>query len=511
MNEFEYLLLKKITHNGEFFGKAVPIIQEYFFAESCNQALFRLIKEYYSKYKNVPTLSELVAVVRNVPNAELRQSIVESLQTISKTDEIENMDFMLDETVNWVKDALYFKALQVGSEGLMSKNDELKCEAQRLMDERSKITIDSNLGIDFDDIESMIAYYSERNLGIKTSHREFNKRLGSGFLPGTLSVILAAAGIGKTLLMNDMLTDIFLQNKRVLYVSLEMADKEIMKRVHANSMNIDINTFNEMNKTDEELRVLVKERGDRYETCTKDIVVSAYNRIKTNGKCGKLYIKDYPAGAFSALMLEQLVESYRIEKDITFDLIFVDYIGIMKSDILSPSAGLYSYIKSIGEEVRASAKKMCLPIVSASQLNRQAVNNTDSADNSNVSDSIGTVMTADFMLFLLQDDEMKERNEIVCKCTKNRFNGRTDTWMMNIDYKLMKFNDMEVQPNNKDIPITQTSDSDNSMTDFGIVTAAKMKHAEEYANKEVYEVVKNDLKNMSLSDQELLKQCGIGE
>lgn len=73
-----------------------------------------------------------------------------------------------------------------------------------------------------------------------------------------------------------------------------------------------------------------------------------------------------------------------------------------------------------------------------------AVNSTD-ASNDSVSDSIGTVQTADFILFLLQNEKMKEENLITCKCTKNRFTGRTDTWNMNVDYVHMRFIDAVVQ------------------------------------------------------------------
>jgi hypothetical protein len=73
-----------------------------------------------------------------------------------------------------------------------------------------------------------------------------------------------------------------------------------------------------------------------------------------------------------------------------------------------------------------------------------AVNNVD-ASNDSVSDSIGTIMTADFIVFLLQNEQMKEENLITCKVTKNRFTGRTDQWDMNIDYEHMRFNDLLVQ------------------------------------------------------------------
>ena len=495
---FENVLLKKLTHNGEFFGKVMPILRKKYFNDLGNQELFKLVQEYYADYHDIPSLTDLVAKVKNVSNAEVRAEIIKSLQNINNTEEVQNIQFLCDETLSWVKDALYMEALQVGSDGLMKKDDTLKLKAQQIMDERAKVSIDTDLGLDFDDIDAMIEYYSERMTGVRTHHNELNKRLGPGFLPGTLSIILAASGVGKSLLMTDLISGMIKNNKNILLVSLEMADKEIMKRVHANAMDLPINSLLDLNKTAGELAKL-----DR-PYVTKEMVLSAYQKMKTSGSCGKFYVKDYPSGSFSPLMLEALVESFKIEKNIKFDAIFVDYLGIMKSDLLSPSAGLYSYIKSIAEETRASAKKMGVPIISASQLNRSATNNIDEADNSNVSDSMGTVMTADFMLFLLQNEQMKERKEIVCKITKNRFAGRTDTWLMNIDYEHMRFNEMLVQ-GQVDLNIEATlgigtSSPKASDDDFGIITSTKQKQAEEFANNEVKAIVREDVAKVIATD-----------
>lgn len=497
MTEFEPILLKKLTHNGEFFNKVMPILKKKYFADIGNQELFQLIKEYHGDYHNIPSLTELVAKVKNVSNSEIRAEIIKSLQTINSTEEVQNVDFLCDETVSWVKDAMYMESLQIGSDGLMKKDDTLKLKAKQIMEEMAKVSIDSDLGLDFDDIDSMIEYYSERMSGIRTQHKELNKRLGPGFLPGTLSVILAASGVGKSLLMTDLISGMIKKNKNILLVSLEMSDKEIMKRVHANAMDLPINSLLDLNKTQGELDKL-----DR-PIVTKEMVLSAYQKMKTSGTCGKFFVKDYPSGSFSPLMLEQLVESYKIEKGVQFDAVFVDYIGIMKSDLLSPAAGLYSYIKSIAEEVRATAKKLQLPIISASQLNRSATNNIDEADNSNVSDSMGTVMTADFMLFLLQNEEMKERKEIVCKVTKNRFAGRTDTWLMNIDYDHMRFNDMLIQGAATDIDVSATLGLSGPQVDddFGIVTVEKQKAAEDYATQEVKAIAREDISKVIESDK----------
>jgi len=496
-SNFENILLKKLTHNGEFFGKTMPILKKKYFSKIGDQELFSLIQKYYTEYRNIPSLTELVASVKNVSNAEVRKEIIKSLHNISKTEEVQNIEFLCNETVSWVKDAMYMEALQIGSDGLMKKDDDLKLKAQKIMDERAKISIDRDLGLDFDDINKMIEYYSERMIGIRTDHNELNKRLGPGFLPGTLSVILAASGVGKSLLMTDLASSMLKKGKNILLVSLEMSDKEIMKRVHANALDLPINSLIDLSKTDGELA-----RLDR-PALSKEQILTSYERLKTSGTSGKFFIKDYPPGSFSALMLEQLVESFKIERGINLDIVFVDYIGIMKSDLVSPSAGLYSYVKSIAEEVRAAAMKLNLPIISASQLNRNATNNVDEADNSNVSDSMGTVMTADFMLFLLQNEAMKEKKEIVCKITKNRFAGRTDTWLMNIDYEHMRFADMLVQNAGTDmsnIEITKSLGIKSAPAvlseDFGVITVSKQKEAEKFASSEIKQIVKEDIQKV---------------
>lgn len=368
---FEEILLKSLIYDGSFFNKVFNLLKTDYFKSIGNKEVFKLLKKYYTEYKERPSEVALVTMVKDVPNAELRKTIVESLKEVSKTELNSNTQFMCDETVKFVKDAIYYKGLELGADGLMNKDDSKMKKAQAMFEEMSKVQIDSNLGLDFDDIQTQLEYYSKREFGIKTQHKSINKRLGSGFLPGTLNVILAAQGVGKSLLMCDLISGMLQNSKNVLMVSLEMSENEMLKRIHANVFDIGINTFRDLAKTENEIKQL-----DRPET-TKDMIMNAYQKFKMSGTCGKFFVKEYPAGSFSALMLADLVDKFRVEKNIKFDCIFIDYLGIMKSDLISANSGLYSYVKSIGEEVRAQAVKLGVPIISASQLNRCFSINTE--------------------------------------------------------------------------------------------------------------------------------------
>jgi replicative DNA helicase len=433
---FEEILLKSLIYDGTFFNKCFNLLKAEYFKNTGNSEAFKLLKGYYAQYKERPSEIALVTMVKDVPNEETRKAIIESLKTVAKTDQNTNTNFMVNETVKFVKDSIYYKGLEIGADGLMNKDEAKMKKAQSLFEEMAKVQVDSNLGLDFDNVEEQIAYYSKREYGIKTQHKSLNKRLGSGFLPGTLNIILAGQGVGKSLLMCDLISGMLQSGKNILMVSLEMSENEMLKRIQANVFDIGVNTFRDLALTESELQNL-----DRPAT-TKDEILSAYNKFKMSGTCGRFFVKEYPAGSFSALMLADLVDKFRVERNLKFDAIFIDYLGIMKSDLMTPNAGLYSYVKSIGEEVRAQAVNLGVPIISASQLNRIAVNKVEGVDNSAVSDSYGTTATADLMVFLLQTEEMKSKSEIVVKFTKNRYTGMTDLFTMNIDYDHMRFSDV---------------------------------------------------------------------
>lgn len=480
---FEEILLKSLIYDGQFFNKIFNLLKEDYFKNIGNKESYKLLKKYYSEYHERPSETAIITMIKDVPNGEIRKQITESLKKVVGTELNSNTQFMVDETVKFIKDAIYYKSLEIGSDGLMNKDENKIKKAQALVEEMNKIQVDSNLGLSFDDIETQLDYYSKRDYGIKTQHLSINKRLGSGFLPGTLNVVLASQGVGKSLLMCDFISGMLQNRKNILMVSLEMSENEMLKRIQSNVFDIGVNTFSDLSKTQAELDNL-----ERLATTRNDII-SAYDKFKSSGNAGQFYVKEYPACSFSASMLQALIDKFKIEKNIKFDIIFIDYLGIMKSDLVSASSGLYSYVKSIGEEVRAFAVRNQIPVVSASQLNRSATNKTD-ADNSSVSDSYGTSATADLMVFILQNEEMKAKGEILLKFTKNRYTGITDAFVMNIDYQKMRFSDIDA--------------------DFK--SLEQKEESEKLINNFQNEIIANDkeaVKSNKMSEDDIMKMIGL--
>lgn len=141
-----------------------------------------------------------------------------------------------------------------------------------------------------------------------------------------------------------------------------------------------------------------------------------------------------------------------------------------------------------------------------------ATNNLE-VDNSAISDSIATAMTADMICLILQNEEMKQKSEVTIKFTKNRYTGMTDTYMMNVDYPHMRFADMVVKIGDigSDINISALSNDQkfiktvtpNVSDDFGLITAEKIKIAEDFAKTEEVRISKDHQEAIKKADEKI--------
>lgn len=408
---FELIILKNILNDKSYFNKVKTILKPNIFSEYSNSKIYGLIYDFYERYKNVPTIQELAIQVKDIPNKETRTQIAQNLKKISDAQNIQK-EFLDDYTVKFVKDQMFTQALMLGSEFIDKKDESAKLKAKELIDKAQLININADLGSQYSNIDERIDYYQNPKKGLKfLRFNTLNQYIGEGFLKGTLNLFMAPAGVGKSLLMSTSIGDFLKQGLNVLLVSMEMSDFEFMKRIDADLLDIQINSLKEVDP---------------------ELIRKKFKELKL----GKLFVQNYPAGSFGSNDLSALIEMYKAN-GIEFNAVFLDYLGLMKSDKVSPNVGLYSFIKSIGEEVRAVAKIYEVPIFSASQLNRSAVGNTE-VGNEAISDSLGTSMTADWICFLLQTEEMKNKNMIKFKITKNRYNGRTSSFEMNINYQNMR-------------------------------------------------------------------------
>jgi replicative DNA helicase len=287
------------------------------------------------------------------------------------------------------------------------------------------VTFDPNVGHDYlDQSDQRYEYYHRKEEKIPFDLEKFNTITKDGLPKKTLNIILAGTGVGKSLFMCHMASSCLNQGKNVLYITLELAEEEVAKRIDANLMNI---TF-------EDLAELPKDMYDKK---------VAGLRRKTNGK---LIIKEYPTASASVTHFRGLINELRLKKNFTPDIVFVDYLNICTSARIKPGGNVnsYSYIKSIAEELRGFAVELQVPVVSATQTNRTGFVSSD-VGLEDTSESFGLPATADFMFALIATEELTELNQIMVKQLKNRYNDPNvcKRFMIGVDKSKMKLYDLE--------------------------------------------------------------------
>jgi replicative DNA helicase len=214
------------------------------------------------------------------------------------------------------------------------------------------------------------------------------------------------------------------QNYNVLYISMEMAEEELAKRIDANILNV---SFDDLMALPKEI---YKRKIERFKETTK----------------GKLIIKEYPATSASTLHFRALLNDLSIKKNFKPDIVFVDYLNICASARLKHGANVnsYSYIKAIAEELRGLAQEFKIPIVTATQTTRTGYTNTD-PDLTDTSESFGVPATADLMFALITSEELESLGQIMVKQLKNRYNSPTEfkRFAVGIDRSKMKLFDID--------------------------------------------------------------------
>jgi hypothetical protein len=231
-------------------------------------------------------------------------------------------------------------------------------------------------------------------------------------------------GVGKSLFMCHVAASCLNMGKNVLYITLELAEEEVAKRIDANLMNI---TF-------EDLLALPKELYEQ-----------KANRLKKKTD-GKLIIKEYPTAGASTIHFKSLLNELNLKKSFKPDIIFVDYLNICMSARIKPGGGVnsYTYVKSIAEELRGMAVEYNIPLVTATQTTRQGYSSSD-IELTDTSESFGLPATADFMFALQTNENLEALGQIIVKQLKNRYNDPTvnKRFAIGIDRSKMKLFDVE--------------------------------------------------------------------
>ena len=120
------------------------------------------------------------------------------------------------------------------------------------------------------------------------------------------------------------------------------------------------------------------------------------------------------------------------------------------------TANSYTIVKAIAEELRGLAVETGVPIVTATQTNREGYSNSD-VGLENTSESFGLPATADFMFALIRSEELDQLGQVMIKQLKNRYADPSmhRRFVLGIDKSKFRLYDVEQTAQNlsDDMPV----------------------------------------------------------
>ena len=422
----ETTILRSLACNEDYSRKVLPFIRSEYFTDYTEKVVFEEICKFIFKYNKLPNQEVLRVEVdgRSDLNENSYKEVTNYVTNLDTT--LLDFTWLSDITEKWCRDKAIYLAL-MESISIVDGNDEKKSKdaIPSILSNALAVSFDSNVGHDYlQDYEERYDFYHQTEEKIPFDLEFFNKMTKGGIPNKTLNIALAGTGVGKSLFMCHMAASCLLQNKNVLYITMEMAEEKIAERIDANLLNVNIQEIQNMSRS------MFQNKVTKLSEKTQ----------------GTLIIKEYPTATAHSGHFRALINELALKKSFRPDIIFIDYLNICASSRYKSgmSVNSYSYIKSIAEELRGLAGEAEVPIVSATQTTRSGYGSSD-VDLTDTSESFGLPATADLMFALISTEELEQIGQIMVKQLKNRYNDTVvnKRFVIGIDRAKMRLYDCE--------------------------------------------------------------------
>lgn len=444
MDRIELIILNGLVKHQEFSRKVLPFLKTEYFSSLEERLLFGSIRDYIINYGELPSFPALNVEIDHIVdiNEKSFKELKDLVKLINISDvEEKDLKWLIDNTEKFCQDKALYNAvmdsIQIIEAEKTSKSHKnlTKTAIPSVLSEALAVNFDNRVGHDYiKDSESRYDHYHEKEEKIPFDIELLNTITGGGLPKKSLTVILGSTGTGKSLVMCHMAANNLIDGKNVLYITMEMSERETAKRIDANLFDTEIGNLVSMTK-------------NNYNSKIHEL------QSKTTGR---LMIKEYPTASAHSGHFRYLLDELKLKEKFVPDIIYLDYINICLSMRMKfgTTVNSYTYIKSIAEEIRGIAVEFDVPIVTATQSNRQGVGNSD-MDIDNVSESWGLPATADLMFAIISTEQLAEMGQYLIKQLKNRYNdmNKPKKFVIGVDKAKMKlFNLEQIAQNTVSVP-----------------------------------------------------------
>ena len=377
--DIQKLFLEMMLQDAETYVRVQNIYNAENFYRSLREAA-RFIKKHSDDHKTLPAREQIQAAtgveLREVP--ELKQG---------------HYDWFLQEFEGFSRKQELERAILQAAD-MIEKGDFDPVE--KLIKDAVHISLTKDMGTDyFADPATRINRYFNSGGQVSTGWPQVDKLLYGGFSRGELNIFAGGSGSGKSLVMMNIALNWLQQGLNGVYITLELSEELTSLRTDAMLSNM----------STKDIR--------------KDIDTTTLKVKMVGKKAGTYQVKGLPAQS-NINDIRAYLKEYQIQTERTVDFIMIDYLDLLMpvSAKVSPN-DLFVKDKYVSEELRNLAKELGMLMVTASQLNRSAVEEVE-FDHSHISGGISKINTADNVFGIFTSRAMKERGRYQIQCMKSR-------------------------------------------------------------------------------------------
>ena len=377
--EVQELFLRMMITNAELYVRVTNIFNPENFDRKL-RPVAEFMLEHSDNYKVLPDATQIQATTG---------------MTIAVVDDLNegHYEWFMNEFESFTRRQELERAIMKSAD-LLEKGDYDPVE--KLIKDAVQISLLRDMGVDyFDDPRARLMHLKTSNGQSSTGWPVLDQKLYGGFNRGELNIFAGGSGSGKSLFMQNLSVNWILAGMSGIYVTLELSENLSAMRI--DSMVTDTGAKDIFKDLDNvEMKVKMKQKAS-----------------------GQLRIKYMPAQS-TVNDLRAYCKELQIQTGMKLDFLCVDYLDLLMpvSAKVSPS-DLYVKDKYVSEELRNLAKELDILFVTASQLNRSAVEEIE-FDHSHISGGISKINTADNVFGIFTSRSMRERGQYQIQLMKTR-------------------------------------------------------------------------------------------
>lgn len=402
--EIEMLFLQFMITDPELFVRVNTIVEPHMFGDRRHREAIKFMKDHVREYNAMPTRQQISATTG---------------VDIAPMDDVSShhIDWFLEEFETFCRHKGLEKAI-LDSPDLLEKHR--YGEVEKNIRSAVEIGLVKDLGLDyFENPLERLQWIKDQSGAISSGWRDIDKKLYGGHNRGEITIYAGGSGAGKSLFLQNYAINWSLAGLNVVYISYELSEQLISMRLDSMVSGYAAKEIMR-NMDDVHLRVKMKSKG-----------------------AGKLRVKFMPAGS-TANDLRAFLREYEIQSGVKVDALLVDYLDLMMpiDKKVSPS-DLFVKDKYVAEELRNLAMEYNLLCVTASQLNRAAVEEIE-FDHSHIAGGLSKIQTADNVIGIFTSNAMRERGRYQIQFMKTRSSSGVGSKVdLSFDIDTLRIEDLE--------------------------------------------------------------------